>query len=198
VTKSSTLSPEQLLALLEAVIREAPPFEYQHPLTENDLRWLGRAEAVIEATGSTTDLMEFRLARKTLGTYSHSRDALLGPLHNAYYRVELHAPTAVQGAFIPAGDTWNGYAALVKLIQRECDELLIVDPYLSSELFTDFAPHAAARNRIRCLTSRRGEYHPGLVAAARRWSVDALSHKKPIEVRYAASGALHDRLIIFD
>jgi hypothetical protein len=116
VIEPSKLTPEQLLALLEAAIREAPELQYESRLSEGDLKWLGRAEAVVEASQSTSDLIDFRVARKMLGKLSHSREAVLAPLHNAYYRVELHAPEAVRGAFIPAGDTWNGYAALVKLI----------------------------------------------------------------------------------
>ena len=158
----SNHTPEQLLALLEAVIRDAPAFEYQQPLSEAERRWLGRAEAIIEASGSMPALVEFRIARQNLGSYSHSRNKLLLPLHTAYGRVELHAPVAARGAFIPAGDTWNGYAALVKLIQNECDDLLVVDPYINSDLFTYFLPHSMARTGVRCLTTRRSENHPGL------------------------------------
>lgn len=195
---TSNPSPEQLSALLEAVIRGAPAFEYQQPLTETERRWLGRAEAIVEASGSMPALVEFRVARQNLGTIYHSRDALLLPLETAYGRVELHAPVAARGAFIPAGDTWNGYAALVKLIQNECDDLLVVDPYINSDLFTEFLPHSMARTGVRCLTMRRSENHPGLVAAASKWATDAFGKSKPVEVRYAPKGSLHDRLIIID
>jgi hypothetical protein len=192
------LSPEQLLALLEASIREAPEFKYQEPMTEKEIRWLGRADALLEASGSVPALVSFRTARQGLGSYTHSRDNLLIPLHDAYSRMELMAPVASQGAFIPAGDTWNGYAALIKLVQNECDDLFIVDPYLNSAIYTDFAPHSAARKGIRCLTSQRPANHPGLLASAGRWASDQISQTHPVEVRYAPVNALHDRLIIID
>ena len=123
------LPPEQLIALLEAAIRDAPPFVYQEKLTDSDIRWLGRADALLEASGAITALVNFRAARQSLGHYRHSRNQLLIPLHDAYSKMELLVPAALQGAFIPGGDTWNGYAAIVKIMQIECDDLLVVDPY---------------------------------------------------------------------
>lgn len=198
MSQPSALSAEQLLAMLEAAIKDAPALKYDVPLTDADLRWLARAEALIEASGATVALIQFRTARSNLGGYSHSASDVLAPLHNAYCRVELTAPLASRGAFIPAGDTWNGYAALVKLIQTGCDDLLLVDPYLSADFFIDLAPHSAARSSVRCLATKRNEYHPALAAAARKWTADPISSNKPIEVRYAAPGSLHDRLIILD
>lgn len=195
---TSNLSPEHLLALLEETIRDTPTFAYNEPLSDAELRWLGSAEAIIEAAGSMSALMDFRVARQNLNSYSHSRHGLLLPLHASYSRVELSVPTSARGAFIPAGDTWNGYAALVKVIQNPCDDLLIVDPYLNSDVFIDFLPLSAARMGVRCLTTKRSENHPGLLAAAGKWAGDALAESKPVEVRYAPPSALHDRLIIVD
>lgn len=192
------LPPEQMLALLEAAIRDAPLFVYQEKLSDSDVRWLGRADALLEASGAMAALISFRAARQSLGTYTHSRDNLLIPLHDAYSRIELLVPTALQGAFIPGGDTWNGYAAIVKIMQTECDDLLIVDPYLTSVIYIDLAPHAAARKGVRCIAARRTENHPALLASANKWSTDPISTSHPVEVRYAPSSALHDRLIIVD
>lgn len=198
MVSKNTISPEQLLALLEAVIRDAPPLDYQQSLTEADIRWLGKADALLEASKSISALAAFRAARARLGGYSHSRNDLLIPLYDAFSRIELLVPAAQQGAFIPGGDTWNGYAALVKIMQTECDDLLIVDPYLNSVIYTDLAPHAAARKSIRCLAAKRAEYHQGLLAAAGKWVNDGISTSHPVEVRYAPAGSLHDRLIIID
>ena len=127
-----------------------------------------------------------------------NNQSLLIPLYDAFSSMELLVPAAMQGAFIAGGDTWNGYAAIVKIFQTECDDLLVIDPYLSSVIYTDLAPHAVAKNGMRCLGSKRGEYHAGLVAAANKWAGDAISKTHPVEVRYAPAGSLHDRLIIVD
>lgn len=196
------LTPEQLMALLEAVIRKAPSLGHDEALTDGDLRWLGRAEALLVAaaypSGLSNEVLNFRRGRTQLGAFNHSREMLLAPLHTAYCQLELAAPSEAQGAFIPAGDTWNGYAALVKLMQQECDDLLLVDPYLDASLYLSFAPHSVARTGLRCLTCKRNEYNPALSAAALRWSTEPIAEIKQIQVRYAPSGSLHDRLIIFD
>lgn len=190
--------PEQLLTLLEAAIREAPPFTYQQPLTDEELRWLGRADALVEVCGSISTLVSFRTARQHLGTYSHDRNGLLIPLHDCYSRIELIVPTASKGSFIPGGDTWNGYVAIVKIMQTKCEDLIIVDPYANSVIYTDLAPHSSAQKGVRCLTSKRPENHPGLIASAAKWAGDELSKSHAIDVRYAPLGSLHDRLIAID
>ncbi len=65
---SKSPPPEQLLALLEAAIRDAPPFVYQASLTDVDRKWLGRADALIEASGAMLALVAFRVARDSLGS----------------------------------------------------------------------------------------------------------------------------------
>lgn len=189
---------EQLLALIETAIREAPAFSYNEPLTENDIRWLGRVDALLEASGSLTALVSFRTARAGLGSFTHDRAALMIPLHDAYSKIELRIPSALQGAFIPAGDTWNGYAAIVKLIQRECEYLMIVDPYIDIGLYTDFAPLAVASKGVRALTTKRSESHQGLSTMSAKWARDPISNGRAVAVRYAPKGRLHDRLIIID
>jgi hypothetical protein len=191
-------SPEQIMALVEATITEAPAFPYEGSLSDDDLRWLGKAETLIEAAGSTNDLLEFRLARKFLHTMQHSRNDLLVPLHNTFYRAELLAPPSSRGAFIPSGETWNGYAAIVRLIQQPSSDLIIVDPYLNADLFLEFAPHGQHGQKIRCLANKRKENHSGLVAAALRWEKDHPNGDHQVEVRYAPQKSLHDRLIIID
>lgn len=198
MTGKNTHSPEQLLALLEAAIRDAPAFVYQEPLTEKEVRWLGRADALLEASGAIPATIKFRVARDNLGSYLHDRNSLLIPLYDALSRVELRAPLSLQGAFIPPGDTWNGYASLVKIVETASDDIIIVDPYLNSDIYLHFAPHSAARNGIRCLTTKRTENHSGLLASAQKWEVDEISKTKPVEIRYAPASALHDRLIIID
>ncbi|MGB4828414.1 MAG: hypothetical protein WBP18_14300, partial [Paracoccaceae bacterium] len=112
--------------------------------------------------------------------------------------LELQVPASLQGAFIPPGETWNGYAALVRLVQTECESLLIVDPYLSADVFTELMPHAAAKNGIRLLTTKQPKLHEALLASAQKWTSTHPAPMVAVEVRYAPERALHDRLIIAD
>jgi hypothetical protein len=194
-----THSPEQLLALLQATIREAPPLVYNEQRSEAELRWLGRAEAILASypeMGRAS--VAFRIARSALNTLVHDRSNLLQPLYDALSMLELQVPAALQGAFIPAGDAWNGYAALVKLVQSPCDRLLIVDPYITADIFADFVPHTIARSGTRLLTAKNRERHPALLASSQKWQQTHPAPSAPVELRYAPESSLHDRLIVLD
>lgn len=194
----SKIPPEQLLALFQKLIEEMPAFARDGHLSLEEQQWLGRAEALLAEVDPVYGLTDFRTARGRLKTLQHSRDRLLSPVVTGFAKVELLAPPSAQGAFIPPGDTWNGYAALVRLLQRECSDLLLVDAYIDASLFIDFAPHAVPSKGMRCLTLQGMKYHQALIAAAGKWSRDAISAGKPVELRYAPAGSLHDRLIILD
>jgi len=192
-----SIPAEQLRALLEQVISSAPEFPYEGSVSLEDERWLARAETLIEAGNSISDTVAFRLARSNLKTYSHSRSGLIAPLLNTLERVELYSPAVGQGRFIPPGETWKGYAALVKILQPACGDLLIVDPYLDASVFVDLLPHTNASEGVRCLTTK-GQYHGGLVAAYQKWQADPIGTAHPAELRFAAPKSLHDRMIIVD
>ena len=191
-------SPEQLLALLQAALRDAPPLKYGETLTDSEQRWLGRVASVLSASGRTLSLVEFRAARNCIGTIRQDRNTLLQPIYDVLSELELQVPAALQGSFIPPGDTWNGYAALVQLVQRDCTSLLIVDPYLSADVFLNFTAHTRAKNGTRLLSLQMAQYHAGLVAAAQRWDADPISSQHPVQARYAPAKSLHDRHIIID
>lgn len=191
-------SNEQLLAILSALIREAPPFEYGAGRNVDDNAWLGRAEAVLDAAGNVAALIPFRTARDNLYSMRHDRNDLMVPLQFAYHRLELLMPAGAQGAFIPGDSSWNGFAALAKVLQPPCDEHFLVDPYLDASAVLDLVPLSGARRLIRCLTVMRQEYAPALETAARRWMDSENGRRLPLEIRYAATKDLHDRLIIVD
>jgi hypothetical protein len=191
-------SSEQLLALLQAAIRDAPPLSYDQPRSETELRWLGRVDAILSAAGNYRASLDFRMSRGTIGTIIFDRNKLLQPLYDVASELELIVPGALQGAFIPPGDAWNGYAALVRLMQNECDTLLIVDPYITADIFSDFLPHAVARLGTRLLTSKIRQRHDALLASAQKWKETHAQSTHAVEIRYASEGALHDRLFIFN
>ncbi|WP_374643849.1 hypothetical protein [Tabrizicola sp.] len=192
------ISPEQLLALAHAAIREAPAFDYDGRYGEAEQKWLGRVAALLEAAGSLVLLTSFRLARANLQSYSHSRTELLQPLYDLMSQLELRLPAELQGAFIAAGDTWNGYAALVRIMQREADDLLIVDPYVSGGVFTDLVPHIVASRSVRILTAAQPKLQPALLASSQKWNTTPNRSTPEVETRLAPDGSLHDRLIILD
>lgn len=190
------LPPEQLRAILEDLLTNFPSFEYGVKLSDKDARWIAKCEAVLESIdqiGLTTD---FRVAVRMLGTYSHNPDAVRHPVLKAYYQIELQSPVELQGTFIPAGDAWGGYQALVKVMGSDCDSILVVDAYMDGQTYCDFIPLAKAREEVRCLTEKN--YAQSLNAAHSRFCVDNAGALPKVEVRYAPKKSLHDRLIIID
>lgn len=187
---------EQAAALLADVIEQCPPFKSSDEgLQEIEIIWLARAGALLDRCGSAVEQFDFRTATKSLHTMHHSRSALLLPLHTTLAASELELPAAKQGAYIPAGDKWNGYASIVRLLSERVEAALIVDPYLDGSFFIDFVPLASSLRSIRCLTSDR--YKASLEAASERWITDRRP-EQPIAVRSADHKTLHDRLILFE
>jgi hypothetical protein len=189
-------SVEQILVLLQSAVRDAPSY-WGERLTEDDLKWLGRVAALLEASGNGRAALEFRIQRDFIGTLMESRAKMMQPLYDVLSELELNAPAALKGAFIPPGDTWNGYAALVKIVQTDCRSVLIVDPYVIADIFMELVPHAVAKESVQILTAKHRERHPALLAAAQKWRATNPS-APPSQVRYAPEGSLHDRLIILD
>lgn len=193
VGKNYQLSEAPMLReQLQHLLTNAPTLAYENERTEDDIRWLAKAEALLSKVGNVTDVLDFRNAAARLDTYSHDRLAVIQPVMTAYYRVELDCPQELQGKFIPQGDEWGGFAALVKLLSQPCKNAFVIDPYLDANSYCEVVG-ATKANNVQLLTSTH--YRDGLNAAHRR---RIASHPVGTELRYAQRGALHDRLIILD
>lgn len=183
---------EKVRAQLEHLISTAPSFEYGVDRTIEDTRWLAKAEAMLSQGGELVDVSDFRLARGRLGTYTHDSLSILRPVMTAYYRVEVLCPPSAQGVFIPQGDEWGGFAALVSLLSIQRQAVLIVDPYLDANAYCEVVGVAKA-SELRFLAATT--YRDGLnVAHAKR----VASGDGTVHLRYRKKGSLHDRLIILD
>lgn len=191
------LTPVQILALLREAIESAPPMDASTAPDEKLMRWFAKTAALIDQADPVI-AFNFRQAQKSKGLLAFSRRDILQSLHDAYYKIELEIPAEQSGAFIPAGDAWNGYAALVRVIQSNCDKILIIDPYIVSSIFMELIPHATAKHSVRLLTAKHRERHPALLASLQKWQETHTTTPNFIEARYADSTDLHDRLIIVD
>lgn len=183
---------EKVRAQLEHLISTAPELDYDEERTVEDVRWLAKAEALLSHGGEMVDVSDFRAARAALGSYGHDPMAVLRPVMTAYYRVEALCPPSARGVFIPQGDEWGGFAALVELLSTQRGDVLVVDPYLDAKAYCEVVSVAKATG-IRFLAS--GIYREGLnVTHAKRIA----SGDGAVQLRYGKKGALHDRLIILD
>lgn len=163
------------------------------------LRWLGRAEALIEQVCGIVEHNKFSNLRTSMLTATRTDSApqmrhIRGLLYTALAKAELSAPTAAKGAFIPAGNSFDALTAVAGVL-RECrGSVLLVDPYMDAVALTDFLPMAAEGVSLRLLASGK-QKSAGLPEAVERWRIQ-YDKARPIELRLAAARMLHDRLIM--
>jgi hypothetical protein len=195
------MSPEQQYAQLGELIATMPAFGVRlAPLKMGpaDFLWFGRAHALLEQRLASIDAMQFQLAWTNLGSSLHDRSVsqIQSLLYGALARVELLQPVSARGAFIGAGDQFDALASIGRVLREAAGSLLIVDPYLNETFLTDFAAMVPEGIPIRLLSGRKG-VDGTLEAAARRW-VAQYGSVRPLQVRLASKGALHDRIILDD
>jgi hypothetical protein len=165
------------------------------------LRWLGRAEALIDEVSGVVDHHTFgnlrtRMLTATLTDAESQMRHIRSLLYAALAKAEINAPTAAKGAFIPAGNSFDALTAVAGVL-RECrGSVLVIDPYMDAVALTDFLSMVTEGIPLRLLASGK-QRNAGLPEAVERWKVQ-YAHARPIELRLAAPGLLHDRLIMDD
>jgi hypothetical protein len=192
------VDPEALYIQLGRLI-EAMPDLLLPRLPQSTYQWLGKAHALVTAGGNVADAIKLTLATDNLGTeyakYGAAQE-IQAVIYRALAKAELSAPASAQGAFLPAGNAFDALAAIGKVLLAAKGALLIVDPYMDEKTLTDFAVLAAENVTLNLLADRK-TVKPGLKPAAAAW-VKQYGSRRPLEVRTAPAGTLHDRLIVVD
>jgi hypothetical protein len=124
--------------LLGALIAATPPNLMPRTWRAREARqWLGRACALIELFGDSTDVTLINSSSNGVGVegpHLLSVQTVLAIVHRAFAKAELAAPAAIQGAFISIGGTFTTVGALTKVIGSATSSALIVDPYADANL----------------------------------------------------------------
>jgi hypothetical protein len=194
------MESEKLYSLLGRLLAEVPSFRAIPD--EKIVRWLARADALVQEFGDATETVRLRSASDTIvRTQSISRreDAskeVILVLQRAFARAELAAPAGVQGAYIATGDDFDAYSAIAKVLSSAKRDLLIVDPYMDEKVLTEFGALATVGVQLRLLAAQHS-VKATLRPAAQRWGTQ-YADERPLEVRLAGARTLHDRLIIVD
>ena len=160
--------------------------------------WIGRAQALVSASGDIQASVAFDLSsRKVQFAFRHDAfNELMMILHKVLASAELKAPPNVRGAFIPAGNSFDAFAAVTKVLQAAVKDILVVDPYMDEFVLTDFAGSIPAGVPLRLLTDQQ-TVKPSLSPAAARWHAQ-YGNQRPLAVRLALAKTLHDRVIFID
>lgn len=172
--------------------------DYNLPLATT--QWLAKACALVRA-GDGIGLEAAKIdaaVERLVGTFSPedaSRQITL-ILHRVHARLEIDLPAESKGAFISAGDQFDGFSAIAKLLGEAKSEAMIIDPYLDGTVIIDFAGLLPEGVGLQLLTDY-ASYKPAAVPAAEKW-ISQHGTARPLELRAAPARSLHDRLIIID
>jgi hypothetical protein len=141
-----TIDPQSLYVQLGRLIEGMPDFHNEpRPFPADSHQWLGRAHALVSATGNGDDANSLKAAIPSLNTTvgrSHAIQIITSILYRALAAAELSAPAAAKGSFIPAGNAFDALAAFAKILGTSTKDLLLIDPYMDEKALTDFAPLA--------------------------------------------------------
>ena len=189
------MDAEALYRQLGRLIEAAPDFAGYGPLNNDQLMWISRAYALVDASSDPSLKVDFSFHQISLRgpTRADAIQAIMFIVHKALALAELQAPAAARGAFIPVGNTFDAFAALTKVFQAAQSDLFVVDPYMDEAVLTDFGGTVPKGVKLR-LMSDQATAKASLTPAAQAWAAQHGS----IEVRLAPARALHDRAIFVD
>jgi hypothetical protein len=191
-----THTPEAIYLQLGQLVAEMPDLA-TGPITPEMNEWMGRAVALVELV-DRLDTIPLKVACQTLNSAIRDSNVqtIAAIVHQALAKAELNAPASVRGAFIAAGDKFDAFAAVGKVLEMANAEVLMVDPYADAKALTDYALLAKENVSVRLL-SDAADYKASLRPAAQHWT-HQFGALRPLEVRLAPAKALHDRLIQVD
>lgn len=199
MNRAPKMNNEEIYARLRELVSTIPDFgDVLDEQTPEVSMWLGKLSAILEVQNGGVDRFNVMVHGDALYTSSHSRSvsSINNILYRALARAELSAPAASQGSFIAPGNAFDVIAAISKIIGSATQRVLLVDPYMSGKVLTDFANFATEGVSIDILGAVT-RIKPTLQPAAEAW-IKQYSISRPLQVRLAPAASLHDRLIILD
>lgn len=187
------LTPEQLLAEIEDLLRTMPPRPTIRHETSENCAWFGRAAALVYEWSSARAIA-FDGYLRTIHSpkaidAGHAISGILTMLQQARHDLRLRTigPLAVA---ISQGAVFDYFDELRKVIEGSKVDLLFVDPYLDAEFVSRYLPHVPVAVQVRLLCRERLSSLMPSVALFRQQA------GAPVEVR--TSHSLHDRFLIVD
>jgi hypothetical protein len=193
------MDPEALYRQLGRLIETMPDLKGSAPTAETH-KWLGQAFPLLLQAADTFDITTFRVKSEALAQPSPLRDEAASTIQLILYRALATAESAVSpsaaGAFIPVGSSFEAFAAIAKILGEAKKDVLIVDAYMDETALTQFGVTTPPGIPLRLLADE-ARHKPALLAAATHW-VKQYGADRPLAVRLAARGTLHDRAIFID
>jgi hypothetical protein len=192
------LQPEEAYRLFGRLLENVPDFSGYGTLSVEQLKWLGRVEALVKEVGDTSAYVKIGIAVKNmLGPQrADAFKQIMLTLYGEMAAAELRAPQSAQGAFVPVASAFDAFAAISKLFQSAKSDVLLVDPYLDETVLTEFGTVVSSGIAFRLL-SDSSTVKPSLAPAANKWATQ-YGASRPLSVRPSPPKTLHDRAIFID
>lgn len=195
---SAGIDPTTLYLQLVHCVASMPSFRFTAALTLEQQEWLGMTHALVEGTGALTEAHTFRqrsldLSNKHIGPAALEEVTLI--LHRAVGRAKLRSPASVSQALLPVNASFDAFATIAGILTSATSAVMIVDPYLDYKVL-EFARAAHEHVVIQLLTDSKQHGADFLPAVDQWWK--QFGKTRPLEVRLAPKGALHDRMIFLD
>jgi hypothetical protein len=189
----ASITPEQLLAEIEDVIRTMPPRATIRHETPENLSWLGRASAVIHLWDPARAITFDRHVTNIHATMARDADqglrGAITMLHQAGHELRLKTVGPLTVA-VGQGGVFDYFDEVRKVIEAAKLNLFFVDPYLDAEFVSRYLPHVSQGVAVRLLGRERMTTLLPAVALLRQQTNLA------IEVR--STGGFHDRYVFVD
>jgi hypothetical protein len=185
------MEPEILLAQLRALIERAPDFDQYSPTSREHMIWLGQAYALV-ARWDRIEAIRFQISSDSLSmelTRPTNVATIFGILHRAIADLELSVPEKEKVAFA-AGEVYDFFRELNKVIESADVSIFIVDPYLDHTVFDQYLNSRKPDVTVRLLLNKNAN---NVKVAAEKYNQQ---YGKVIVLR--KSTKIHDRVIFVD
>jgi len=168
-----------------------PPKESLRRSDNENLAWLGRASALVEAW-NMPKMISMGVAIQKLYALHTSQDGLNGILillHQARHDLRMKTVGPLSAA-IGRGNIFDYFDEVRKIIAVATHDLFFVDPYLDADFVSRYLPHVAKGVNIRLLAREKlSTLSPAVEAFAKQ-------NDATISIRSASN--FHDRYVFVD
>lgn len=189
----ASVTPEQLLAEIEDVIRTMPPRTTIRHETPDNLSWLGRASAVMHLWDPIRAVIFDHHVTNIHATMAREADqglrGALTMLHQAGHELRLRTVGPLTVA-VGQGGVFDYFDEVRKVIEAAKTDLLFVDPYLDAEFVSRYLPHVSQGVVVRLLGRER---MITLLPA-----VELLRQQTGLMIEVRSGGGFHDRYVFVD
>jgi len=180
-----------VLAQIRTLIERIPDFKQYSIVSREHLIWLGQAHALI-SRWNQSEAISFKVLWDSL-TMSPSNQSYFGQIIGILYRaiadLELKVPSNIESSF-EAGNVYDFFNALNKVIESAEKSIFIIDPYLDKSVFDHYLNSRKKDVTVRLLVNKN----------ANDLSVSTQKYNEQFGrfLKIKKSKLLHDRVIFID